>query len=158
MPTHPLSPREAREQAAECLGFMASQPIQIGDEVFEVPHPSLLDDDQQNRYDELQLSLENLDRWPDVTDEDGSVLRQGELKDPHRTKDGKLVELITSELGQRLYENISNGSINGSHSHPESNFESKHDGAAAAAPGAGGREPRQRKPRLPAIRSLDTRL
>ena len=106
MPTHPLSPREAREQAAECLGFMASQPIQIGDEVFEVPHPSLLDDDQQNRYDLLQLSLENLDRWPDVTDEDGSVLRQGELKDPHRTKDGKLVESYNIRLAKVLFGDV----------------------------------------------------
>jgi len=103
MSTHPLSPREAREQAAECLGFMASQPIQIGDEVFEVPHPSLLDDDQQNRYDQLQMSLEELDRWPDVTDEDGSVLRQGELKDPHRTKDGKLVESYNIRLARALF-------------------------------------------------------
>jgi len=99
----PLSPREAREQAAECLGFMASQPIQIGDEVFEVPHPSLLDDDQQNRYDELQLSLEDLARWPDITDDDGNVLRQGEIKDPHRTKDGKLVESYNIRLAKALF-------------------------------------------------------
>ena len=99
----PLSPREAREQAAECLGFMASQPIQIGDEVFEVPHPSLLDDDQQNRYDELQLSLEDLERWPDIKDSDGNVLRQGDLKDPHRTKDGKLVESYNIRLAKALF-------------------------------------------------------
>jgi hypothetical protein len=106
MSTHPLSPREAREQAAECLGFMASQPIQIGDEVFEVPHPSLLDDDQQTRYDELQLSLEDLQRWPDIKDADGNVLRQGDPKDPHRTQDGKLVESYNIRLAKALFGDV----------------------------------------------------
>lgn len=83
---------QARSQAAECLGFTVSENIVTAKgEVFEIPNPSLLDDDQQNRYDRLRLESETWDHHPDVTDADGNVIRTGALKDPHRAK-GKLVE------------------------------------------------------------------
>jgi len=84
---------EAREQAAEYLGFVVSERITINGEVFEIPNPSLLDDDQQARYDQLRIDSESWDRHPDVPEvlnEDGTVKtpsRPGALKLPER-KDG----------------------------------------------------------------------
>jgi hypothetical protein len=99
----PISPKDAREQAAEYLGMLASVAIQIdGGEVFEVPNPSLLDDEQQQRYDELQFSLEDLDRWPDVKDADGNLIRRGEPLEPHR-KGKKLVEHYNTRLAKALW-------------------------------------------------------
>jgi hypothetical protein len=99
----PVSPEEAREQAAEYLGMLASVKIQIeGGKIFEVPNPSLLDNDQQQRYDELQFSLEDLDRWPDVKDAEGNVIRRGEPLEPHR-KGKKLVESYNVRLAKVLF-------------------------------------------------------
>jgi putative intracellular protease/amidase len=88
---------EAREQAAESLGFVVSERITTSKgEVFEIPNPSLLDDDQQARYDQLRVDAETWDRndeIPEVLNEDGTVktpARPGALKDPER-KDGELV-------------------------------------------------------------------
>ncbi|TDH57550.1 hypothetical protein E2F47_01925 [Mycobacterium eburneum] len=83
---------EARAQAAECLGFTVSECIRTADgTVFEIPNPSLLDDEQQTRYDQLLLESESWDRHPDVTDDDGNVIRRGALLEPNR-KGGALVE------------------------------------------------------------------
>jgi hypothetical protein len=99
-----LSPEDAREQAANYLGMLASVRIEVkGGEVFEVPNPSLLDDDQQQRYDELQFALEALERWPDTKDADGNVIRRGEPLEPHRTKDGKLVEHYNIRLAKAIF-------------------------------------------------------
>jgi hypothetical protein len=100
-----LTPREARDQAAEATGFLASIEIVVGDEVFEVPQRGLLDDDQRERMNELDLESESWDREPDITtperrikDEDGheiiiipSETRPGSLKIPYR-KNGKLIK------------------------------------------------------------------
>jgi hypothetical protein len=88
---------EAREQAAEYLGFVASERVTTSKgEVFEIPNPSLLDDDQQARYDQLRVDTETWDRHPEVPEvlnEDGTVktpATPGDLKVPER-KDGELV-------------------------------------------------------------------
>jgi hypothetical protein len=86
-----LDPFEgAREQAAEYLGFMASERIVTKDGVFEIPYPSLLDDEQQTRYDQLQFDAEGWDRHDD-----------GSLKEPHR-KDGVLVENYNIQLAKAI--------------------------------------------------------
>jgi hypothetical protein len=85
------SPIESREQAAEYLGFVASERIKVGDKVFEIPNPSMLDDEQQNRLDALELEAESWDRHDDVLNEDGTVKFRGTVKEPFR-KDGVLVE------------------------------------------------------------------
>lgn len=87
-----ISPKLAREQAAEYHGFAASVEIQIGDEVFEIPNPSLLDDDQQERFNELNFEIEsNCDREDDIeipehTTEDGvtypAKIIRGDIKQP----------------------------------------------------------------------------
>ena len=82
---------DARSQAAEFLGFAASERISTDSGVFEIPNPSLLDDDQQQRYDKLQLEVESWDR-----DEDG------DLKEPYR-KDGQLVESYNVQLAKALF-------------------------------------------------------
>jgi hypothetical protein len=92
----------ARLQAIEFLGFMAPRRVRVGDEVFEIPNPSLLSKAQRRAYDELQLSLEGLDRWPDVKNEDGEVIRLGEPKVPHRQK-GKLVDDYDTRLTVALF-------------------------------------------------------
>jgi hypothetical protein len=57
-----VSPAEARAQAAEYLGFTASTEIVLDSgEVFEIPNPGLLDDDQQERFEELQAELDSFD-------------------------------------------------------------------------------------------------
>lgn len=57
-----VSPAEARAQAAEYLGFTASTEIVLDSgEIFEIPNPGLLDDDQQERFEELQAELDTFD-------------------------------------------------------------------------------------------------
>lgn len=57
-----VSPEQAREQAAEYLGFTASTEIVLeSGEVFEIPNPGLLDDDQQERFEALQAELDTFD-------------------------------------------------------------------------------------------------
>ena len=74
----------AREQAAEYLGFAASERIEVGGKVFEIPNPSLLDDDQQSRVDALDIEMdEEWDRHPETKAEDGTT-RPGMLKRPYR--------------------------------------------------------------------------
>jgi hypothetical protein len=93
--TNPLkrqNAKEAREQAAEYLGFMASEIIDLADgKTIEIPNPSLLDPDQQDRYDELEFQCESLDRWPDPLNEDGTPKigadgqpMRGAIRVPHR--------------------------------------------------------------------------
>lgn len=96
------TPQQAREQAAEYLGFVASSYITAGGETFEIPNPGMLDDDQQERYDELQAELETYDhrevtaRNP-ITNEVIVDPKTGEpvvdrvLINPHQI-DGKLVK------------------------------------------------------------------
>ncbi|MDY0112709.1 MAG: hypothetical protein RBS21_00355 [Corynebacterium sp.] len=92
----------AREQAAETLGFVASERVRTpSGELFEIPNPSLLDDDQQARYDKLQLDVESWDHHPDVLNEDGSVRVKGALMEPQR-KGGKLVENFNVQLAKAI--------------------------------------------------------
>lgn len=99
--SEPNSIAAAREQAAEYLGFLASVRIVTDDGAFEIPNPSLLDDEQQARYDTLQLESESWDRHPDVLNDDGSIKRRGELKEPYR-KDGVLVEHYHIQLAKAI--------------------------------------------------------
>jgi hypothetical protein len=117
----------AREQAAEFMGFTASERIVTPrGEVFEIPNPSLLDDDQLPRYDALQLEVESWERepdeyapderLPDTVDADGNVtkgevvkgklIRRGELLEPNRkTVDGntRLVENYHIQLAKAIF-------------------------------------------------------
>jgi hypothetical protein len=98
-----LSAKEAREQSAEKIGFMASIYIDLGDggPPLEIPNPSLLDPDQQDRYDELQFQLEQLERYDDVLDADGKVVAKGDIKVPHRI-DGVRQEPYETRLAKAL--------------------------------------------------------
>jgi hypothetical protein len=98
----PVTFEEAREQAAEQLGFVASERIQVGNEIFEIPNPSLLDDEQQTRHDQLQFESESWERHPDTLNDDGSVKVRGALKEPHR-KDGQLVENYNIQLAKAIF-------------------------------------------------------
>ncbi|AEL98177.1 tail assembly chaperone [Mycobacterium phage BigNuz] len=69
-------PREAdvesvKAQAADFFGFIASEHIEVTlpdgtVERFEVPNPALLDDDQQERWNQLQFDIQQCDRLPDI--------------------------------------------------------------------------------------------
>lgn len=97
----PVATREAKEQAAEYFGFAAGVSIKLDNgKVFEIPNPSLLDDDQQERYEELQFLLEQCDREDDIviparTLADGEEVAErtikGDLKQPYRI-DGNLLK------------------------------------------------------------------
>lgn len=94
---------DARDQAAEFLGFVAGERITARNgEVFEIPSASLLDDDQQTRYDQLQLDAESWDRHPDTLGDDGSVKVKGALLEPNR-KDGALVENYNIQLAKAVF-------------------------------------------------------
>lgn len=105
-----VSPKQAREQAAEATGFTASIEIVIGDETFEVPQRGLLDDDQRERMDELELETETWDHEDDIVIPARTIKKscpkcgdgleeivepartvQGGLKIPYR-KGGKLIK------------------------------------------------------------------
>jgi hypothetical protein len=99
----PVDAEAAREQSAEYLGFASGFKIQAKDgEVFEIPNPSYLDDEQQDRYDALQMELEGWDHHPDKLNDDGEVVVKGALMEPHR-KDGKRVEPYNTQLMKALF-------------------------------------------------------
>jgi hypothetical protein len=98
----PTRPEEAREQAAECLGFIRGRTFDLGDgQTWELPNPSLLDDEQQPRYNEYLFEIQNLDRYPDDKDDDGNVIRRGDIMDPPQ-KDGELLEPNDIRLAKAL--------------------------------------------------------
>lgn len=112
-PRNPLTARNAkaaREQAAEFLGFMASVPIDLGGgKTIEVPNPSLLDPEQQDRYDQLEFECESLDRHPAPVNEDGTpkigddgLPVKGAVMVPHRV-DGNRVENYETRLAKALF-------------------------------------------------------
>jgi len=102
------SPLEARQQAAEAQGFLASLEIKAGDEIFEVPHRALMDDDQSERFAQLEFETESWDHEDDVTLSDGRVIK-GQLKRPYR-KNGELVsppypvQVAIALWGEEAYE------------------------------------------------------
>lgn len=108
----PVSVREAKDQAAEFFGFAASAYIQVeGGKVFEIPNPGLMDDDQQERWEELQFELEKCDREPDIiipehTTEDGTTIPaqtiQGELITPYRKTVNGETKLLKPPYNARL--------------------------------------------------------
>src|ERR1700756_3460820 len=108
-----ISPQQAREQAAEALGFLASIVIRIKDEDFEIPQRGLLDEDQRERMNALELETESWDHEPDTTAADGTVI-PGAMKIPHR-KNGKLitpayaVRVATALWGKEKYERYKAG-------------------------------------------------
>lgn len=113
-----LSPREAREQAAEATGFLASAVIKIGEETFEVPQRGLLDDEQREKMDALELETEGWQREPDVMVKlpDGTFqTRPGPLKLPYRDKDGKQIKpsypvrVAVALWGQAKYDRFKKG-------------------------------------------------
>lgn len=94
---------EAREQAADVLGFVASERITMPNgQSYEIPNPSLLDDDQQARLDVLDLEAESWDRHDDILNEDGTVKVRGGLKVPNR-KQGELVESYNTQLAKAIF-------------------------------------------------------
>jgi hypothetical protein len=105
----PTKPEEAREQAAECLGFIRGRLFDLGDgKTWELPNPSLLDDEQQERYNAYLFEVDQLDRYPDQTDDSGRVISRGDVMDPPR-KDGALlapndIRLAKALMGDDTYE------------------------------------------------------
>ena len=77
MSDHPIRPKEAREQATDYLGFMASVIYDLGEETWELPNPSLLPPEMKARYlEHLRFVSEDLDtktRKNPVTKEDDTT-------------------------------------------------------------------------------------
>ncbi|SRX93560.1 hypothetical protein MSP7336_01799 [Mycobacterium shimoidei] len=114
---------QAAEQADEYDSFV--KPIRIrtkSGKVFEVPHPTQLDDEQQEAFDELQYEANQCDRWPDVevpetttTHPDGSVtvipkhIERGDFISPYqkggvRMRPGYNIRLAKIYFGDRYEE------------------------------------------------------
>ena len=104
--------RAAQEQAAEYFGFAAGVSLQVGDEVFEIPNPGMLSDEQQERYDKLlhdmrtKYDREDAIEIPEQKLEDGTVVPgrtiPGELIAPHCI-DGELLPPYWARIGVVLW-------------------------------------------------------
>lgn len=130
LPKVPGAGARAREQADAYNSMFSSVPIELGDgtTLDLPPHPNLgmLDDAQQEAYEELMFEVESYDREPDLifkeqTLPSGTVVpqevRRGELKTPYR-KDGVLVKpphrtrVVQAALGERDYARLLAGGKN----------------------------------------------
>lgn len=117
IPSNFTDPAAAREQATEYMGITASKIITLPNGgTVEIPNPGLFSDEQQERWDELQLFVqEQCMRAPDtivpdtvITTKDGSTSTikgrtvPGDVLQPLRTKnsDGK-VELVKPSFAVR---------------------------------------------------------
>jgi hypothetical protein len=103
---------EAREQAnTGRYSFLRSE-FRLGvptdehpqGEVFEIPHRDLLDNDQQERWDNLQDAMRTYQREPDLFTPDGSTLiARGSLINPHHDADGKRLPAWGERLATVLW-------------------------------------------------------
>jgi hypothetical protein len=103
LPPEPRDPKDAREQAADYLGFAKSKIIPVpGGAPIEIPNPGLFDDEQQERWDEVMMDLEQCLRADDfvvpdttITAKDGTVtvipgrVVKGDYLQPLRTAEGR---------------------------------------------------------------------
>lgn len=101
-----LTPQQAREQAAESLGFLSSKFYDIGGgEKLELQHPEYFDDDVQAGYDKLKFDSESWDheeveRSNPLTGEivihpeTGKPVVDRRISTPHRKTVGNKTELV----------------------------------------------------------------
>lgn len=91
--------QDARDQAAEFDGFAQSEwYVAPNGDKFEVPNIALLDDDQQERFDELQHRLRQCDR-PEPTIIPGRTVPERIAREITKDGDGNdvVTEVITPE-------------------------------------------------------------
>lgn len=108
-----VGPQKAREQSARYHGFAASVDIEINGEIFEIPNPSLLDDDQQERFNDLNAEIEaTCDREDDLEIPegkmtDGTVIParklKGDLKTPYTINGVPLKPAYNTRLARVLF-------------------------------------------------------
>lgn len=75
------SVEDAKAQAAEFFGFPTGEdiPITLPDgtvEIFTVPYPGTLNDEQQDRWNQLQFEIDQCDRDPDAVIPDHKLTRK----------------------------------------------------------------------------------
>lgn len=108
----PVPIEQARAQAIEALGFLASRPIQVGEEVFWIPSLDLLDDEQQDRWDEMQFDMQKYDRGEDIelpayTDKFGNKVEArtvpGSIKLPHQINGERVKPTYAVRVAQALF-------------------------------------------------------
>lgn len=101
----PVTPKEARAQAAEAGGFLSSRFYKVDGGVLELPHPEFFDDDLQAGYDALKFESESWDHEEIeranpltgdiiVHPETGKPVVDRRLMQPHRKTVGKKTELV----------------------------------------------------------------
>jgi hypothetical protein len=124
LPKVPGAGARAREQANSYDSMFSSIPLELNDgTVLDLPpHPNLgmLDDEQQEAYEELMFEVESYDREDDIflpghTTDSGAVVPdktiRGDLKVPYR-KDGALVKpshrtrVVQVALGDESYKRL----------------------------------------------------
>lgn len=109
----PKSVQEAKEQAADYFGFTASAFIQTSDgKVWEIPNPGLMDDDQAERWEDLQYELQSYDREDDLVIpeqklENGQIIPerriQGDLITPYRKNGERMRPSYNVRLAKVLF-------------------------------------------------------
>lgn len=128
--TAPNAGQRAREQAKAYGGVFAPAPLELDDgTVIDIPpHPNLrmLDDEQQEAYEELLFETEGYDRAPDIHFPEQKLangvvvpeeVRRGNLLEPYR-KDGVLIKpphsvrVVQAALGDELYQQLRAGGRN----------------------------------------------
>lgn len=103
---HVVNARDAREQASEGrYSFLRSEfrqakptPEFPEGEIFEIPHKDLFDNDQQDRWDDLQDQIRQYDREDDTVAPNGTLIAKGQLIYPHRIGG----ERVKSSWAERL--------------------------------------------------------
>ncbi|QIG58391.1 tail assembly chaperone [Mycobacterium phage Cornie] len=111
---HVINAADARSQASEGrYSFMRSEfrrgkptPQNPEGEVFEIPHKDLFDNEQQERWDDLQAQIRKYQREPDVLAPNGALIAKGNLVYPHHWGEdcewGKEGERVKPSWGERL--------------------------------------------------------
>lgn len=101
---HVVNAQDAREQASEGRYSFLRSEFRRGKptadhpegEIFEIPHKDLFDNDQQERWEDLQEERRGYDREPDVMSPDGkTVIVRGQTMYPYMKDNAR----VTVKLG-----------------------------------------------------------
>lgn len=83
---------KTQDDLAAYFGFTARHDIEVDGETYTIPNPAMLDDDQDERWQELQLIIEKCERDDD-----------GELLTPYRIDGEPLTPTYNSRLATVLW-------------------------------------------------------
>lgn len=95
---------DAVAQATDFVGLARPKVVKGKTRTWTIPNPSLLSPEQEKRVNQMKIDLDKtLDRYPDVVDDDGKVLRRGLIKDPYQI-DGELCDSYEEFLMKAIFD------------------------------------------------------